>query len=80
MTKRNFYRISISKYFFKSGEPFTNPDLTRGSSLARPMREKANFVYKKRRATLKTVLIRFGALLLVITAISTDSFSSISLI
>ena len=34
-------------------------------------REKANFVYKKRRATIKTVLFRFGALLLIILAIST---------
>jgi voltage-gated potassium channel len=34
-------------------------------------REKANFVYKKRRATIKTVLFRFGALLLIIFAIST---------
>jgi voltage-gated potassium channel len=33
--------------------------------------EKANFVYKKRRATIKTVLFRFGALLLIIFAIST---------
>ncbi|MGA1848435.1 MAG: potassium channel family protein [Thermoplasmatota archaeon] len=36
-----------------------------------PRKEKANFVYKKRRATMKTVLFRFGALLLVILAIST---------
>lgn len=34
-------------------------------------REKANFVYKKRRATIKTILFRFGALLLIIFAIST---------
>jgi voltage-gated potassium channel len=34
-------------------------------------REKANFVYKKRRATIRTVLIRFAALLLIILAIST---------
>lgn len=39
--------------------------------MAGPLREKANFVYRKRRATLKTVLIRFGALLLIIGAIST---------
>ena len=39
--------------------------------MPRPRREKANFVYKKRRATLKTILIRFGALILVIFAIST---------
>ncbi|MFW3145235.1 MAG: potassium channel family protein [Thermoplasmatota archaeon] len=42
--------------------------------MAGPLREKANFIYKKRRATLKTVLIRFGALLLVIAAISTIVF------
>jgi voltage-gated potassium channel len=34
-------------------------------------REKANFVYKKRRATIKTVLFRFTVLLLIILAIST---------
>jgi len=33
-------------------------------------REKANFVYKKRRATMKMILFRIGALLLVIFAIS----------
>ncbi|MFO8052058.1 MAG: potassium channel family protein [Thermoplasmatota archaeon] len=36
-----------------------------------PKREKANFVYKKRRATIKTILIRFGVLLFVIAVIST---------
>jgi voltage-gated potassium channel len=39
--------------------------------LSRNRKEKANFVYKERRATLKTVLFRFGGLLLVIFAIST---------
>ena len=34
-------------------------------------KSKVNYVYKERRATLKTVLIRFGALLLIIAAIST---------
>ncbi|MEA3558199.1 MAG: potassium channel family protein, partial [Candidatus Thermoplasmatota archaeon] len=43
----------------------------RGSLLKLPKKEKANFVYKKRSATIKTILFRFGALLLVIFAIST---------
>jgi voltage-gated potassium channel len=34
-------------------------------------RERANFVYRKRSATIKTILFRFGALILVIIAIST---------
>jgi voltage-gated potassium channel len=34
-------------------------------------RERANFVYRKRSATIKTILFRFGALILVILAIST---------
>jgi voltage-gated potassium channel len=33
-------------------------------------KEKANFIYRKRRATLMTVLIRFGALIIVILTIS----------
>ncbi len=38
--------------------------------MPRSKRERANFVYKKKRATLKTVLIRFTALLLLILIIS----------
>ena len=36
-----------------------------------PRKDKANFVYRKRRATMKTILFRIGALILVILAIST---------
>lgn len=43
----------------------------RGSNLKEPKKEKAQFVYRKRRATLKTILIRFIALLFVIAVIST---------
>jgi len=50
--------------------PFTLTDL-RGKKLRGKKKEKANFVYRKRLATMKTVLFRFGALIIVILAIST---------